>query len=71
MKIRVIEKKWFKKEKRRAEMSEYRQIRLYVERCKIDLDRCNCDNIKRWIMNLKQIKKKVEKIPPNDIRRLY
>ena len=60
---------WFENEKRRAESSEYRQLKLYAERCKIDVNRCNCDNIKRWIMNMRRIEKKVEKIPSNDIRR--
>ena len=62
-------KKWFENVKRRAESSECRQLKLCAERFKIDVNRCNCDNIKRWIMNLKQIEKKIEKIPVNDIRR--
>jgi hypothetical protein len=45
------------------------QIRLYVQKCRIDMERCSCDTLKRWIMNLKKIEKKVEKIPYNDIRR--
>ena len=35
-------RKWFEKEKAKAEQSEYRQIRLYVQRCKVDIVRCNC-----------------------------
>ena len=61
--------KWFEKEKTKALSSEYRQIKLYAERCKIDVNRSTCDTIKRWIRNLKRIEKRVEKIPPNDIRR--
>ena len=62
-------KRWFEKEKSKAEKSEYRQLKTYVERCKIDVDRSNCETIKRWIMNLKHIERKVAKIPLNDIRR--
>ena len=61
--------KWFEKEKSKANQSEYRQIKLYAEQCKIDINRSKCDTIKRWIRNLKRIEKKVEKIPSNDIRR--
>ena len=61
--------KWFEKEKRKAEESEHRQIRLHANKSKLDTNACQCDTIKRWIMNLKRIEKKVEKIPPNDIRR--
>ena len=62
-------RKWYDKEKRKGERSEYMQIRLYVQKCRIDMERCSCDTLKRWIMNLKKIEKKVEKIPYNDIRR--
>ena len=61
--------KWYEKEKERGKKSEYRQIRLYVEKSKLDANACNSDTIKRWIMNLKRIEKKVEKIPATDIRR--
>ena len=62
-------KKWFEKEKSKAEQSEHVQLKLYVERCKLDVNRSDCEIIKKWIMNLKCIEKKVNKIPPNDIRR--
>ena len=62
-------RKWYEKEKTKAEQSEYRQIKTYAERCRIDVNRCNSDTIKIWIRNLKRIEKKVEKIPINDIRR--
>ena len=42
---------------------------MYVDKCKLDVERCNSDTIKRWIMNIRTIEKKVEKIPANDIRR--
>ena len=60
--------KWFEKETKKAEESEHRQIRLHVNKSKLDTNVCKSDTIKRWIMNLKRIEKKVEKIPPNDIR---
>ena len=62
-------KKWYEKEKQKAESSQYRQMNLYVQRCKIDTDRCSCETIKKWIVNLKEIERKVEKIPLDDIRR--
>ena len=61
--------KWHEKEKERGRLSECQQIRLFVEKSKIDTNTCNSDTIKRWIMNLKTIEKKVEKIPEDDFRR--
>ena len=61
--------KWYEKERSKAENSKFSQLRMYVQKCKLDLERCKCDTIKRWIMNLKKIEKKVEKIPQNEIRR--
>ena len=65
-KVRLSE--WFEKEKSKAEQSECRQI-LCAERCKVNVNRCTCNTIKRWIRNLKRIEKKVEKLPSHDIRR--
>ena len=61
-------KRWYEKEKERGRNSNYRQIRLHVEKHNLDVERCNSDTIRRWIMNMKTIEKKVEKIPANDIR---
>ena len=65
-KNRII--KWCEKEKERGENSDFRQIHMHAERNKLDVERCNSDTIRRWIMNLKHIEKKVETIPANDIR---
>ena len=42
---------------------------MYVEKYKLDTRTSSSDTYKRWIMNLKAIEMKVEKIPVNDIRR--
>ena len=55
--------KWYEKEKRKAENSEHNQIRLYVQKSKLDVIRCKCDTIRRWIMNLKRIEKRWRKYP--------
>ena len=62
-------KRWYEKEKERGMRCNMRQMRMFVEKCKIDENRCNSDTYKRWIMNLKAIERKVEKTPENDIRR--
>ena len=61
--------RWYENEKEKGSQSTSRQIRMYVDKCKLDVERCNSDTIKRWIMNKRTIEKKVEKIPANDIRR--
>ena len=62
-------KKWYEKEKERTQNSEMQQVREYVKKFKINIERCNIDTIKKWIMNLKIIEKKIEKVSKNDIRR--
>ena len=62
-------KKWYKKELRNAENSEYEQIRQYARKFKINEERCSSETIKTWIKNLKVIEKKMEDVPKNDIRR--
>ena len=60
---------WCENEKEKSSRSPSRQIRMHVDKCKLDAERCNNDTIKRWIINIRTIEKKVEKIPANDIRR--
>ena len=45
------------------------QVREYVKKFKINIERCNTDMMKKWVMNLKIIEKKIEKVSKNDIRR--
>ena len=64
-------KEWHEKEKLRAENSDKNQVRSYVKTFKININQCKIDTIKRWIRNLKDIEKKIERIPRNDIRRYF
>ena len=64
-------KEWYKKEKLRAENSDKNQVRLHMKIFKININQYKIDTIKRQIMNLKDIEKKIEKIPRNDIRRYF
>ena len=59
---------WHEKEKNKAQNSKHNQVRMCAQRSKLDENRYKCDTIKRWILNLKNIEKKVEKMPQNDIR---
>jgi len=61
--------RWYENEKEEGSQSSSRQMRMYVDKCKLDVERSNSDTIKRWIMNKRTIEKKVERIPANDIRR--
>jgi len=61
--------KWYESEKEEGSQSVSRQMRMYVDKCKLDVERCTSDTIRRWIMNKRTMKKKVEKMPANDVRR--
>ena len=63
--------KWYEKEKEKAERSEHAPVRMFVKRCKINIGNSRVETIKQWIMNVKDIEKKVEKLPRNDIRRYF
>ena len=65
-KIRI--KNWLRKEKEMAMQSENAQVREYANVFKINEDRSDIEKIKKWIMNLKKLQSKVEKVKRNDIR---
>lgn len=69
IKQKEIMMRWYENEKEKGSRSPSRQMRMHMDKCKLDVERCNSDAIKRWIMNIRTIEKKVEKIPANDIRR--
>ena len=49
--------------------SNTHQLRDYIRKFIINEERSNVETLKKWIMNLKQLEKRVEKVPRNDIRR--
>ena len=61
-------KSWLMQEKEKAENSENWQVREYVKKFAINEERSDVEKMKKWIMNLKKLKMKVEKVPKNDIR---
>ena len=64
-------KKWHMNELNRAENSKIKQTRGYAQKFKINEDRCSIETIKAWMSNLKKIKKRIEDVPKNDIRRCF
>ena len=48
--------------------SENAQVREYANVFKINEDRSDIEKMKKWIMNLKKLQSKVEKVKRNDIR---
>ena len=63
--------RWYEKEKKKAEMSVHAPGRMFVKRSKINVKNSQVETIKTWIMNIKDIERKVEKLPCNDIRRYF
>ena len=51
-----------------AIVSKYPQVRAFAERNKLRIEDCRIETIKKWIYAIKEIKRKLEKIPRNDIR---
>ena len=70
-KQRECVKKWYEKEKERAEKSDINQVREFAKKFKINIEQYNIDTIKKLIMNLKKIEKKVESVLNNNIRRYF
>jgi len=46
-------------------------VKTFARRHKIDTERSSVERVKSWIYSVKEMIKKVEKIPENDIRRFF
>ena len=46
-------------------------VNIFIRRNQIEVKDCDTETIKRWIYNVKEVMKKAEKIPKNDIRRYF
>ena len=44
-------------------------MKLFVRQSQIDVQRYSAETIKKWMCNVRELSKKVEKMPKNDIRR--
>ena len=54
-----------------VEINEPLPVRKFARRNKIDVDRSNVESIRTWIYGVKEMIRKVEKIPVNDMRRFF
>ena len=66
---RILE--WYHKLKNYIERNESRMVNMFIRRHQIEVNNCNTETIKCWIYNAKEVMKKAEKIPKNDIRRYF
>ena len=57
------------KEREKKMNSNIHQGRYYVRKYIINEERSSIETLKKEIINLKKLKKRVEKVPRNDIRR--
>ena len=62
---------WYQKVKESMRESPYPQVKAYVQRNDLNIDRTTLNNIVRWIYNVKEMVKKADKRPQNDIRRYF
>jgi len=62
---------WYERVRKKAENSNDNQIRMYVNKKVLDVERSKTDTIKRWIYNLKEFEKRMEKTKKSDIRRYF
>ena len=53
------------------EENEPLAVKTFVRRYKIDAERSSVERVKSWIYSVKEMIKKVEKIPENDINRFF
>ena len=66
---RAIE--WYKNIKKQVKNKELPQVKLIVRRNELKIERCKTETILQWIYNVKEMIKKVAKLPSNDIRRFF
>ena len=61
--------KWYQKVKESMINSPYPQVKAFVQRNQLDTERVKTQAMQRWIYNVKEMVKKAEEKPKNDIRR--
>ena len=60
-------RKWYEEEKNNGINGECEQVRRFITKRDINVEMSINETIRKWIMILKIIKKKAEKIKPNNI----
>ena len=68
---RIRVKEWKKNIEKQVEQKEPLAAKMHANRTKIDEERSSVDQIRRWTCGVKEMIKKVEKIPENDIRTYF
>jgi len=66
---RVI--RWYKNTLDMVGTSSDAELRKYVDKHHINIEQSNTESIRKWILNIKVFKRKLEAIPKNDIRRYF
>ena len=46
-------------------------MRMYVKKHEINVQQCTTETIKKWINNVKEFERKIERTPQNNIRRYF
>ena len=64
-------REWYGNVVKEVENGEYPQIKVFVRRNKLNMNDVNVDTVLRWMCNVKEMRKKAEKIPKNGIRRYF
>ena len=62
---------WYQKIKESMRDSPYPQVKAFVQRNELNVERATSNTITRWIYNIKEMVKKADKRPKNDIRRYF
>jgi len=62
---------WYQNIKSHVESNEPMQVKTFISRNKIQVERCKTEVILQWIYNVKKMIRKVENLPQNDIRRYF
>ena len=51
-----------------SENSQYSQVEKFAMQNQLNIDWLRIETINQWILNIKEIKNKLERLPKNDIR---
>ena len=63
--------KWHANMMNKVENSVEEQLRKYVQQHPIEVDKCKTESIRRWINNVKEFERRMERTPKDDIRRYF
>ena len=64
-------RQWYEKTKEHVMENEPIEVRMFAQRTNRNFNNSSASEMKQWICDVKEMSKRVEKLPQGDIRRFF